>query len=422
MKNSVLPGSVSTMLIIGKVWPEPASSAAGSRMMQLIRLLKDAGYRIVFVTTAGESEHNALHKVSGIEVAEIGLNDSSFDEFVRNLNPVAVIFDRFMTEEQFGWRVAEQCPDTVRILDTEDLHSLRHTREWAWKSGVKFKPEFMFDHDITKREIAAICRSDLSLIISEAEMNLLLNHFPVEPEQLFYLPLLVEPIRAEAVKTLPGFSERKGFSTIGNFLHEPNRNSVRFLKEEIWPLIREQLNEAELYVYGAYPAQQDMELHSPQEGFHLIGRVEDAPEAIQATRVLLAPLRFGAGLKGKLFSAMKSGTPSVTTPIGAEGIASADEWGGFVAEQAEDFAAQAVKLYNDEQVWSAAQKRGVNILNERFPAEAFAETFTHLLHRIISDPEKHRKTLFTGSMLMHHTMASHQYMSKWIEEKQKNKP
>ncbi len=411
--------SGSVVLIIGKVWPEPGSSAAGSRMMQLIGLLMENDFRVVFATSAGESEYNALQGISSIETAEIALNDDSFDLFIRRLNPSVVIFDRFMTEEQFGWRVAEQCPDAVRILDTEDLHSLRHARKEALIAGVDFKPEMMFDHDITKREVAAICRSDLSFIISDVEMSLLLNHFPVEPEQLLYLPFMVEPLRAEDIKTIPGYADRNGFSTIGNFLHEPNRDSVRYLKKEIWPLIRKQIPDARMFVYGAYPAQQDMEMHAPDKGFHIKGRAEGAAEVIRQSKVLLAPLRFGAGMKGKLLDAMINGTPSVTTSIGIEGMAPANMWGGFVSDTAFEFADQAVRLYRDEPEWEKAQKTGFRVLQERFKYDKYSVKFIRRLLNLISGLKSHRANLFTSSMLMHHTLASHRYLSKWIQEKQK---
>ena len=413
------PESGSTVLILGKVWPEPGSSAAGTRMIQLIRLLLKNGFKVTFATTAGDSDYNALNQLPEVNTVEIRLNDPSFDTFISDLQPSVVIFDRFMTEEQFGWRVAEQCPDTIRILNTEDLHSLRFSRESAWESEMDFKPELMFDHEITKREIASICRSDLSLIISEAEMNLLLNHFPVEPTQLHYLPFLFDPLNPEFIDSLPGFEQREGFSTIGNFLHKPNRNSVRFLKNEIWPLIRNQLHNANLYVYGAYPAQQDLELHAPDEGFHIMGRVEDAKQAISATKVLLAPLKFGAGLKGKLFDAMQAGTPSVTTSIGAEGIASEEEWCGFVTDNPVEFAEWAVQLVRCQSDWATAQKKGFQILNDRFECNKFTENLLTRLMELQLDLKAHRKKLFTGSMLMHHTLASHRYMSKWIEEKEK---
>ena len=166
------------LLIIGFVWPEPKSSAAGSRMMQLIHLFLSEGYQITFASACAKSENAFnLHSL-GVTQTEIELNNSSFDDFILNLKPDIVLFDRFMMEEQFGWRVTEHCPKALRILDTEDLHCLRKAREQAFKDNQPCDKTYLF-RDIAKREIASIYRSDLSLMISEAEMAILKDEFGV---------------------------------------------------------------------------------------------------------------------------------------------------------------------------------------------------------------------------------------------------
>src|SRR5210317_2247652 len=119
------------LLIIGFVWPEPKSSAAGSRMMQLIDIFLSNNYKITFASSCAKKDNAFELRSLGIDEAAIELNNPSFDVFVKNLNPEIVLFDRFMIEEQFGWRVTEQCPNALKILDTEDLHCLRKGREMA---------------------------------------------------------------------------------------------------------------------------------------------------------------------------------------------------------------------------------------------------------------------------------------------------
>ena len=117
------------LLIIGFVWPEPKSSAAGGRMMQLISIFKENGFEITFASAAQDSDFMIDLAEFGVIKRSIELNSSSFDDFIKELNPDVVLFDRFMIEEQFGWRVIENCPKAIRILDTEDLHFLRKARE-----------------------------------------------------------------------------------------------------------------------------------------------------------------------------------------------------------------------------------------------------------------------------------------------------
>jgi hypothetical protein len=406
------------LLILGTVFPEPNSSAAGSRMLQLIEVFQQQGYQITFASAAAESEHAVDLAAFNVNRVSVKLNDSSFDDFVRELNPRIVLFDRFMTEEQFGWRVAENFPNAIRVLDTEDLHCLRHARQEALKQNRGFEPSDLFN-EVAKREIASIYRCDLSLIISECEMEVLKTTFKVDEALIHYLPFMLNPISEEEQKSWLPFDERQHFVTIGNFLHPPNWDAVQYLKTEIWPLIRKQLPEAEMHVYGAYCSGKHYQLHSEKDGFLIKGRAESAAQVISKARVLLAPLRFGAGLKGKLVEAMQYGTPSVTTSTGAEAMRGGLTWSGVVTDSPEDFSQAAIQLYADKSAWKIAQQNGVEIINQIYPKDELGNAFIKRLEDVQANLESHRQQNFIGSMLTHHTMRSTEFMSRWIEAKNK---
>ncbi len=403
------------LLIIGFVWPEPKSSAAGSRMMQLIDAFLAENYKITFASPCAKSDNAFNLGTIGVSQETITLNDSSFDDFVKILNPNVVMFDRFMMEEQFGWRVAEQCPQAIRILDTEDLHSLRKGRQQAFKEGKPFDIFYVFNAT-AKREIASIYRSDLSLIISEAEINILKMQFKVPEELLWYLPFMCDAV-SEGSSTK--FSERTDFMTIGNFVHEPNYNMVLYLKETLWPLIRKQLPKARLHVYGAYASQKVNQLHNEKNGFLIKGFIEDVNIAMQQARVCLSPIRFGAGLKGKLIDAMLNGTPCVTTKIGAEGMYGDLEPNGFITDSPEDFVNKAVALYQDETLWYNKQNLGYHVVNTRFKKMENQKKLFSAIAELRDKLQERRHHNFTGQMLQHHSMQSTKFMSRWIEEKQK---
>lgn len=408
------------VLIIGKVWPEPKSSAAGSRMMQLVDVFLDQGWNINFASAANESEFSDDLNDLEIKKHNIELNNSSFDDFIKELQPNLVLFDRFTTEEQYGWRVAEHCPDALRILDTEDLHCLRAARQTALKEKRPFETSDLMS-TVAKRELASIYRCDLSLIISEYEMQILADFFKVDPSILLYLPFLLEPLTEEEQSQWPDFLSRKNFISIGNFLHEPNWDAVLFLKQEIWPLIRKQLPDAELHVYGAYPSQKVLELNNSKEGFIIKGRAEDAASVMRQARVCIAPLRFGAGLKGKLIEAMLNGTPSVTTDIGAESMHGTLNWCGEIANTAQNLAEAALKLYRNEDLWIQSRKNGTNIISRIFNKSTHRSAFLSKLKSTQGTLTQHRLNNFTGAMLMQHTALSSRYMALWIEEKNKRK-
>jgi len=406
------------LLIIGFVWPEPKSSAAGSRMMQLIAVFQSQNYQITFASSCGKSDNAFNLESIGIKQVNIELNNSSFDVFIKNLNPNIVLFDRFMTEEQFGWRVAEHCPNALRILDTEDLHGLRKGRQQAFKDNKPFDRPYLFN-DTAKRELASIYRSDLSLIISKAEIIILQSHFKVDESLLIYLPFMLDKISKENIEKLPSFEERQHFIFIGNFLHEPNYNAVLYLKETIWPLIKKQLPKAELHIYGAYASQKVIQLHNKKAGFLIKGFAEDANEVMQNARVCLAPIRFGAGLKGKLFDAMQNGTPSVATEVGAEGIIVPIMASGFIENNPEDFSDKAIKLHEDKNVWREKHQNGFLIINQAFNKETLKIKLLTRIKEATTHLFENRLNNITGQILQHHTLQSTKFMSKWIEEKNK---
>ena len=408
--------SLKKVLIIGYVWPEPHSSAAGSHMMSILRLFKKQGWQVEFATPAQESEHAIDLASEGISSKSIVLNCDSFDAYITEYQPDIVLFDRFMMEEQFGWRVEKNCPTALKILDTEDLQCLRNARHQAHKAGRTMTEEDLYS-DIAKREIAAILRSDLSLIISSYEMELLIETFKVDASLLNHLPFMVDLAKCPTKTKI--FSERQHFMTIGNFRHAPNWDLVLYL-QKIWPLIRKQLPQAELHIYGSYPPPKATALHNPKTGFHIKGWAEDAYEVMESSRICLAPIRFGAGIKGKLLDAMIMQTPSITTSLGAEGMYKDEPWGGVIADELNTFVEASVKLYHDEAAWRHAQENGTALLHTHYDAKVLGDALIEKILDVQSHLKQHRLNNFTGVMLKHHSMMGTKYMSQWIAEKNKD--
>ena len=408
-----------TLLIIGFVWPEPNSSAAGRRMLQLINFFLEWDYKISFASTAQENEYNFDLSILNVEKINIQLNSDTFDKIIKSLNPDLFLFDRFTTEEQFGWRVSKNCPDALKILDTEDLHSLRTVRGIKVKQNLPFELKDLLSEDLSKREIASILRCDLTLMVAEFEMQLLKDFFKIDTKLLFYLPIVFSEKELQYSSPI-SFEERSDFMFIGNFWHEPNWDAVLYLKKEIWPLIRKELPNAKLKIYGAYPSQKVFDLQNKKENFYVLGRALDAQKAIEEAKILLAPLRFGAGIKGKLLEAMQYGTPSITTDIGAESINGNLQWNGFIENNPHEIATKAILLYQEKNLWEQAQINGKIILRERFNEEIFKENFKKEIEFLNNNIHSHRENNFIGALLMHHSMKSTEYMSKWIQEKNKN--
>ena len=399
------------VLFIGLVWPEPTSSAAGKRILQLVEFFLKRGDEVIFSSAATKSEASFELNKWNVKEVPVQLNHSSFNEFLKEFNPNIVVYDRFVSEEQFSWRVTQECPNAVQILDTEDLHFLRAAREKAYKK----QEEIDLYNEITTREIASILRSDLSLMISEFEMDLLQNEFKITPSLLHYLPFLEDFVETNS-EEFKSFDERKDFIFIGNFLHEPNWQTVLHLKKNIWPKIKSKLPDANLQIYGAYPSQKVWDLHNEKQGFLVQGKAKDALEVISKARILLAPIPFGAGQKGKFIDAMQAGTPIATTSIGAEGMFS-DVIPGIIEDNENIFISKIIELYQKESLWHNAQEIGFQILNKKFDKNLFQEEFHQKIIQLQSNLSQHRKQNFIGQILKSNATNALKYMSLWIEAK-----
>lgn len=405
------------VLLIAHVWPEPRSSAAGRRTLSVLELFAELGAELHVACAAAPSERTEFPANLPVATKEIALNCSSFDSYLAELKPDVVVFDRFMTEEQYAWRVERVCPTALRILDTQDLHCLREARRRAVAAGrdIGVTNEEDWQTDICLREVAAIWRSDLTLMISPAEIEILTSRFGVDESQLLYLPLFANP---KGTGSPPlAFDQRKHCVVVGNFRHRPNWDGLQWLAREIWPRVRRQAADIECHVYGAYPPPKAQALHSEAKGFLVKGWAPDAFAVTASARLALAPLRFGAGQKGKLLEAMELATPSVTTSIGAEGMAPASDWPGLVADQPEVFADSIVQLYRDSSAWQRASDGAAELVNNRFQKSRYQADFKRIVAMSRSDIEGRRRDNFTGQMLRHHSMRSDQYFSQWIEAK-----
>jgi len=400
------------LLYLAYVWPEPASSAAGYRTMGLLQAFVEAGWEITFMSAAQTGPHSLDLSTLGIHPVQITLNSSDFDHLLQSMHVDIVVYDRFMLEEQYAWRVNRYFPSALKVLDTCDLHFIRRLREKHKLDFAVFEPENtdFFTPD-SYRELAAMYRCDLSLIISPAEMQLLQTQFQFPARLLLKLGFMLPPPAQPTA-----FEHRQHFFMIGNALHKPNLDAIHWFAQKIWPGIQHALPQAECHIYGAYFPQSLQQYHRPEQGLHIMGRAEQLPELMSRYRINLAPLRFGAGLKGKIIDGFQQGLPCVSTAIGAEGMCEQHAFGGLIADNEKDFQAACIRLYQDRTDWQQLQTAAINCLH----AHQYLPLKEKLLERIVLQQQQLmeiRSQNFTGSMLNYHLHQSSQYLSRWIELK-----
>jgi hypothetical protein len=487
------PSTPRSVLFVSFLWPEASSSAAGVRTRSLLEAFQAWGWQVHYLACARANEHTESLERSGVTAHRVSPNrGADFEDALDRASPDAVVFDRFTAEEAFSFRVRAARPTAARILDMQDLHALRRARHDAVKTALKKKKLATLsgaDADLGEsvlraslaavpaagdpsvaRELAAVHRCDLTLVCSPVETRLMRDRFGVPASKLVPASFFCAQSSSASKKTEKKteknpprgsrpFASREGFTTIGTFYHPPNVDAVRWLAAEVWPKIRESLPDATMRVYGAYPTEAVKQLHKPKEGFLVLGFAESVAAAMDESRVLLAPLRFGAGIKGKIVDAWMHGLPVVTTPIGAEGMRPGEDalwsdcsarrstiikdeeedWGGrWRSLDAASFARDAVALHEDAGAWERARARGSELIAELFAGEknlAAVRDATEALfveaeaefenvreggetERFSTTLEARRARDYVGGALWHHTLRSTEYFSRWIEMKE----
>ena len=280
--------------------------------------------------------------------------------------PLAAIFSHDEIEHRFAKGYQAFSPLTVRAFDTVDLAFLREMRQSWLKIGGIGEPEIS-PATLTADglgEAISVARSDVTFVVSEFERTLLTERLFLDADRIRIVSSVHEP---DAVQRQ--FPERDGFVFLGGFQHPPNVDAVRWIVADVWPLIRAKLEQASLFIYGSSMPADIKALDSPTHGIFARGFVADHRKALADARVMLTPLQYGAGVKGKIGEALAVGTPVVTTAIGAEGM---DESGRAlaIAEDSMALAEWACRLHCDADEWAARSAAGLEIIRERFSAAA----------------------------------------------------
>ena len=250
-----------------------------------------------------------------------------------------------------------------------------------------------------------------SFLIEGYSRDYLIEKFSVDPNKILVAPFWYEQ---ESNRPVP-FEDREHFVMLGNFLHPPNVDALRWCRNSLWKSIRSVLPSAQLHVYGAYPTKQAKDMHQPSEGLFVHGPVASLPDLFRKYRVNFAPLRFGAGIKGKVTDGWYYGLPCLTTHIGAEGLCSRDDlrFGGIVANNDSEMQEGAQLLYNNPDLWKSHQLTGRELIQHYFSSSS-AERFQYDLEEKIEQKEALRNNNYIGSMLRYSSMRYTEFMSRYI--------
>ena len=341
------------MLVIDACMLRPDQDSGSLRMQSLLELATSLGCKVTFVADNLEYEEPYVRALQqrGIEV--------SFHPYVRSIPELltrrgrefdVVMLSRHYVVARHIDSVRRMAPNARVVFDTVDLHFLREERLAALGGGKAAAASVRARRD---EELALIAKADVTLVVSQAEQAMLRELAPAADVRLLSNVHELSP-------SVAPFDQRRGLVFIGGFQHPPNVDAVLWYAREVLPIVRRRLPGVKTYVIGSQVPAVIKTLGA--DDFVVLGHVPDIDPYFSGCRVSISPLRYGAGVKGKVNLAMSYGLPVVATPASVEGMHLTDGEDVLVAGDAEAFAAAVQRVYEDRALWEKLSAGGrVNI-------------------------------------------------------------
>lgn len=382
------------ILFIATDPPRFDAMAGGLRQLRLLEAMRRAGHHVTFygVLERDRRYARALERIGitcfgpekppeGLAGEEAARWKSVFmphiGDLVRRRRFDTVVFSPFTVAEALASSVREMLPGALLVLDTIDVGFVREMRGAEVTGDAK---RMLQAGEVKERELAA-CRSvDRVVCVTEADACALRH-------ELQGADVVVVPLAYDLVDSGPGFGARSGLCFVANLQHRPNLDAVELWRGEIGPLLAKMLPGVVLSVVGFDPEGRGSSLEAP--GIRYAGWVPDTLPVLHSSRIAVAPLRYGAGMKGKILEAMAAGLPVVTTPVGAEGIGIVGGEHALVAEGAGAFADAVARLYTDEVLWERLRDAGRSLVKQHFGTDRMSELVPELLAPRREQPAGH---------------------------------
>lgn len=360
------------LLVVDAVMLTPDQDSGSLRMFNLLETFLEQSWHVTFAPSNLEyCEPYGPHlQRRGVEVLH-ALHTTSIADFLlrRGAEYDLVILSRPMVASALLDDVRLHAPQAWLWFDTVDLHFLREQRE----ATLRGDPTACKLAEQRKRqELDLMRRSDLTLVVSPIERDLLAAEAPEVRVEILSNIHDLHPTRAP-------FAERDAVLFIGGFNHDPNVDAVRYYVNEVLPLVRDEIGDVPTFIVGSRPTLDVLALNDPERGVHVTGYVEDVTPYFERARLSIAPLRYGAGVKGKVNMSMAYGVPVVATSCAAEGMFLTPGEDILIGEDASAFAKAVARVYSDEDLWDRLSARGLANIERHFSRETARSTLERLL-------------------------------------------
>jgi glycosyltransferase involved in cell wall biosynthesis len=286
---------------------------------------------------------------------------------VRGNNYDVVYLSFYWVAMLFIRKIRRRLPSAIIYVDSHDIHFLRTRRE---ADLHKDRAHRQRAEQTKVDELGVYARADAVLTVTELDRQTLLKELP--GATVFLMPNAHDVVPVEQ-----GYPERKDLLFVGGFNHTPNVDAMLYFCREIFPKVKECIPGIKLWIVGSNPTEEVKAL--ADDSVTVTGWVKDTRPYLDKCRVSIAPLRYGAGMKGKVGEAMCHGLPVITTSVGSEGMGIIDGKHALVADGINAWVEQIVRLYNDEELWKRLSANGQELMSERYGSDAMLKRAQHIL-------------------------------------------
>jgi GT2 family glycosyltransferase/SAM-dependent methyltransferase len=348
----------------------PDQDAGSVMVFNHLKTFQSLGYKVTFAP-------DNLHRAEGYtaNMQRIGIEclywpqtksiKSHLEEHGEDYD--LVFMTRVDVAAKHGDDVRAHCPRARTIFNTIDLHFVREQRWAELEKNSELAQKALKRKDL---ELSIAAKSDCTLVVSSYEQEVLLK-------ENSRLNVSVVPLTVEMPGRQTEFHERSGLLYIGGFQHTPNVDAVLYFVQSIYPLIKLELPDIKFYVLGSKPPDEILDL-ATDSSIVVTGYLEDVAPYFNRCRLSVAPLRYGAGLKGKVITSLSYGLPMVASTIACEGIGLEDETNILIADEPAEFAKKIIRLYTDATLWNRLSTAGFEKVNRDYSAAATRSYFEQL--------------------------------------------
>ena len=352
------------VLIIDEIIPEFNKDSGSRRLTEIIKLLLKNKVSVFLIADLKQykykSDYIQKFKDLGVNVYQPSINQKgqlvTKEDFIKLITPKIDVawLHRPTIFSKFQSLVKTANPNIKLVFDMVDFHYVRLLREYELNKDEALKAEA---EKFLKIELENCKNADVVIAISTTDKELLKQHFNTDEKVV-----LISNIHQHIDKSynFNSFEKRNDLLFVGSFRHDPNSDAVKYLKENIMPLVWKVIPDLKVNIIGSYITDDIEALASDR--FKLLGFVDDLDAVINTTKLFVAPLRFGAGIKGKIGQSLEHSLPLVTTNVGAEGFDFGEQTNVMIANNAEAIAQKVIDLYTNKILWEEASNSCKTIL------------------------------------------------------------